>query len=96
LLEALVDAVEAPAGALRAVCALLEEADVDVPNAASAALDVDDSAGAPHPGFASGGFNDRNGYAWMPLARRVDLDRLFHLMLLESRGLGQQPQPQPR
>jgi hypothetical protein len=32
------------------------------------------------PKFISGGFSLGQGYAWMPLARRLDLDRVLHCM----------------
>ena len=38
-------------------------------------------AGAPHPGFTSGGFGVESSQPWMPLARRVCLDRVLHVML---------------
>ena len=38
-------------------------------------------AGAPHPGFTSGGFCVEGPQPWMPLARRVCLDRVLHVML---------------
>ena len=35
----------------------------------------------PHPGFEAGGFDTTTSQPWMPLARRVDLDRVLHVML---------------
>ena len=40
-----------------------------------------EAAGTPHPGFGAGGFDTKTGQPWMPLARRVDLDRVLPLML---------------
>ena len=42
-------------------------------------------AGAPHPGFTSGGFDVESSQPWMPLARRVCLDRVLHVMLEATR-----------
>ena len=42
-------------------------------------------AGAPHPGFTSGGIGAEGSQPWMPLARRVCLDRVLRVTLEATR-----------